>query len=57
MSSEHDFAGRKGETSVKQEMRGLLLHFGANLWYDEWIDKSEPRSDQVATDYLHLGWQ
>ena len=39
---------------MKQEMRGLLLHFGANLWYDEWIDKSEPRSDQVATDYLQL---
>ena len=39
---------------MKQEMRGLLLHFGANLWYDEWIDKSEPRSDQTATDYLQL---
>ena len=39
---------------MKQEMRGLLLHFGANLWYDEWIDKSKPRSVKAATDYLQL---
>ena len=38
----------------KKEMRGLLLHFGANVWFDEWVDKSKPRSAQVATYYLQL---
>ena len=38
----------------RKEMRALLLHFGANVWADEWTDRSKPRSAKVATDYLQL---
>ena len=42
------------DSGTKREMRGLLLHFGANLWYETWKRPGKPRSAQVATDYLQL---
>ena len=43
-----------GGNEDRREMRALLLHFGANLWTDEWSDKWKPLRAKVATDHLQL---
>ena len=62
MSSEHDFVGTeegfgKGVASMKQEMRGLLLHFGANPFIVLYSLHCARNWDLLRCRHLHLGLQ